>query len=294
MNSRSRSPSGVIDRRREQNRLSQRRRRERQRQHRLSVSGLSPTEMQAGLISTDATPHSMPSPQAQADSVGVAALLDVTIPAHMWVDPTRTAANSASTEQSNARIASTNTNRLMGLDDFLGMMSPGLSESPSQLVTVADTTQWECTLSSNNTAVRNDFYVGAASGVDERNSSVDFLENAPNPPWSGAESQSVFVDRHASSQSQERGLHRAAEIGSGSMVSMLLRNGVDGELLNDKGFTSLHIATQTRRRSVVVVLLQHGVNVNQKSKLGQTALDIAIESRDENVAQLLLDHGATV
>lgn len=88
-------------------------------------------------------------------------------------------------------------------------------------------------------------------------------------------------------------LHLAARCGSRSMVSDILRNGVDVNARDFRGQTPLHwTTTPTGRIEIAELLLQSGVDVEARDKWWLTALDYAVSHNSTLLAKLLSDHGA--
>ncbi|KAK0636629.1 hypothetical protein B0T17DRAFT_86028 [Bombardia bombarda] len=87
-------------------------------------------------------------------------------------------------------------------------------------------------------------------------------------------------------------LHTAAKRGNCEIVKMLLDHNADINERNDKGMTALHIAIEHNQGKVVMLLLQNGVDVNATDNEGHTALSLAVNNNCEAGVRLFLLHGA--
>ena len=93
-------------------------------------------------------------------------------------------------------------------------------------------------------------------------------------------------------------LMTAAEVGSGSMVKLLLTHRAklatrDRLNFHDAGGkTALHRAVQGRRHEVVQLLITAGADMEVRDKLGETALHFSVANGDLPMTDLLLDSGA--
>jgi len=87
-------------------------------------------------------------------------------------------------------------------------------------------------------------------------------------------------------------MHHAARFGSDDVIVWLAKQGVDVTATDRYGATPLHAAAQYGRIHAAKALLNHGASANVSNKYGFTPLHWAARSRYFRVAQVLLDHGA--
>ena len=97
-------------------------------------------------------------------------------------------------------------------------------------------------------------------------------------------------------------LHLAATVNSVIAAQVLLKNGVDKEVVNKLGETPLSIAASRGNLPMVQLLIESGSNVHTKDKSGKTPLIRAVErlryeayeSTVLELVQILLDQGSSV
>ncbi|EAY16918.1 hypothetical protein TVAG_150690 [Trichomonas vaginalis G3] len=77
-----------------------------------------------------------------------------------------------------------------------------------------------------------------------------------------------------------------------SLCEYFLSLGVDINVENDDGITSIDMAISSDHIEIVELLLSHGVNVNAKDGNGDTLLDVAKEYQCKEIYELLLSRGA--
>lgn len=88
-------------------------------------------------------------------------------------------------------------------------------------------------------------------------------------------------------------LHHAAETGFDDMVPQLLRNGVNPNSYNPRGWAALHLAVDRRNQKMIELLIENGANIEKETdRDGNTALTLAILKGYENMVRLLLEKGA--
>ncbi|KAK3334940.1 ankyrin repeat-containing domain protein [Neurospora tetraspora] len=89
--------------------------------------------------------------------------------------------------------------------------------------------------------------------------------------------------------------HVAQRLNGADLCRILLENGADLNLVNDKGLSPLHFAAAHGNVDVAQVLLDNGAKVNQRAVAGDTPLYYAlIMSPSGEITALLLEHGAKV
>lgn len=88
-------------------------------------------------------------------------------------------------------------------------------------------------------------------------------------------------------------LHVAARLGSESLVSLLLAQGVDVDIRSNKvGMTPLMVASYYGHDAVVEKILSQGANANHSDKFGYTALQFAAENGFCSIVEKLLTKDA--
>jgi ankyrin repeat protein len=93
---------------------------------------------------------------------------------------------------------------------------------------------------------------------------------------------------------QEPPLHFAAYRGDRMKVEVLIREGVNVDQLDGRGYAPLHYAARNRQKAVMELLMAKGANVDIKSSHGQTPLFNAIAAGPRDVAELLISMGADI
>ncbi|MGL9718431.1 MAG: ankyrin repeat domain-containing protein [Wolbachia sp.] len=87
-------------------------------------------------------------------------------------------------------------------------------------------------------------------------------------------------------------LHIAARNNCVNMIKSMKDKGVDINIQNERGNTSLHEAVKSDHKEVVQSLIENGADVNAKTKVsGETPLHLA---RNAEIAELLIKSGASV
>jgi ankyrin repeat protein len=91
-------------------------------------------------------------------------------------------------------------------------------------------------------------------------------------------------------------LHLASAERNYTVVKMLIDNGVDVNTVTSDQRTSLHYAALTEYANVnsVLLLLNAGINVNARDAEGMTALHLASQARNYEIVEMLVDNGADV
>ena len=94
------------------------------------------------------------------------------------------------------------------------------------------------------------------------------------------------------SWSGKTALMRAAEMGYGDIVDLLLDNGADATAKNESEDTALTLAVKKGGRVVVNSLINGGAEIDAKNGDGDTALILAVKRQDDDLVNLLLKRGA--
>ncbi len=90
-------------------------------------------------------------------------------------------------------------------------------------------------------------------------------------------------------------LMEAAATGSGDIVQLLLKKGVDVNVQDsDSGMTALMNAGLMHQAKIMQILIDHGADVNAQSKDGTTPLMLAAADGFEDIVRLLIKKGADV
>lgn len=87
-------------------------------------------------------------------------------------------------------------------------------------------------------------------------------------------------------------LHRAAELGLGSVIETLLNNDANVNTCNQDGESALFIATKSGHANVVQLLLQNNAEVKVLSNSGESPFDIANRMEFHNISKLLQESAA--
>ncbi len=91
-----------------------------------------------------------------------------------------------------------------------------------------------------------------------------------------------------------RGFHRAAVAGDRRAVALFLEAGVNTEISNERGWTTLMLAAFNGHDDVIKVLMKHHANVHATDLLGNTALHWASDSGKATSAKLLIEYHADI
>ncbi|KAK1783103.1 hypothetical protein QBC45DRAFT_154258 [Copromyces sp. CBS 386.78] len=87
-------------------------------------------------------------------------------------------------------------------------------------------------------------------------------------------------------------LHTAAKNGNCGIIQMLLDHKTNVNERNSSGMTALHVAIENSQEDVIMLLLQRGVDVNAEDHSHRTALSMAVSNNSEYGVRLCLMHGA--
>lgn len=91
----------------------------------------------------------------------------------------------------------------------------------------------------------------------------------------------------------ERGIWSAAQFGDLKRVKKLIREGVDTDLRDSAGYTSLHYAARNGHLAVCKFLVQHNADINAITRSGRaTALHRACSAGQAEIVKFLLEHKA--
>jgi len=89
-------------------------------------------------------------------------------------------------------------------------------------------------------------------------------------------------------------LHLAAFFGRNEMVSMLLKNGMDINTLNNLQRSALIFAIAGKHKEIVELLIEKGISVHAKDNEQRTPLHWCAIQGNAEVAEVLIKHGANV
>ena len=90
------------------------------------------------------------------------------------------------------------------------------------------------------------------------------------------------------------GLRSTASASTERIVELLLANGAEVDIKNEKGETALTKASRSGYTSIVKELIDYGSNIRAENNGGNTALLVAIENQQEAVIGILIDAGKSV
>ena len=82
--------------------------------------------------------------------------------------------------------------------------------------------------------------------------------------------------------------------GNVKILSIMVRNSVYPEMVNQDGQTILHVAAENGHRDEVEYLIDFGFDVNARDSQGNTALHLAVSHGWEKMVEVLVDAGADV
>ncbi|HLJ57098.1 MAG TPA: ankyrin repeat domain-containing protein [Chthonomonadaceae bacterium] len=105
------------------------------------------------------------------------------------------------------------------------------------------------------------------------------------------EADSSLVDGR-DSKTGKTPLARAAELGRGAAVALLLDRKANAGIEDNEGFTPLHLAARSGRLEVVRLLVKAGADVNAAAKDGETAMSLAKAGGHPEIAAFLAGAGA--
>jgi ankyrin repeat protein len=90
-------------------------------------------------------------------------------------------------------------------------------------------------------------------------------------------------------------LHQATAAGEIERVKLLISEGVDVNVKNDKSLTSLHFAAVNGHKEIVELLLEHGADVNIGCRIIKwTAAEYAMRQNHTEIVELLISKGADI
>ena len=110
----------------------------------------------------------------------------------------------------------------------------------------------------------------------------------------GADINALVVGRSSANWPYRcNALHEAAAAGDKGAVSLLLRHGADGSVVDDRGFTALHFAARAGHTEVVEFLACDKILLEARTPQGKTPLRLAIlHQRSETILELLRNHAS--
>ncbi|MES2356354.1 MAG: ankyrin repeat domain-containing protein [Pseudomonadota bacterium] len=99
-------------------------------------------------------------------------------------------------------------------------------------------------------------------------------------------------EERINNSANEHSMFRAAEWGERETVVRLLREGLEPEIRDDKGWTPLMIASFQGHTEIVIVLIQHGAKVCSRDRDSCSPIHWAAAGGFEDIVKLLLNNGA--
>ena len=100
------------------------------------------------------------------------------------------------------------------------------------------------------------------------------------------------IDAKTTDNGQTALMTAASKRENGAIVTLLLENGAEVNMENDKGATALLVAACTGDSEIVKILLEKGADVNASTQDGLTALLVAGQNGHTAVVRLLEEAGA--
>ena len=82
-------------------------------------------------------------------------------------------------------------------------------------------------------------------------------------------------------------MHKAVEKNMLEMVEIFLKNGADGNVKNNQGYTVLHVAAKEGHVEMCELLLNHGVDPDIRDRFGLAASHWAKQNEHQKIVELL-------
>ena len=79
-----------------------------------------------------------------------------------------------------------------------------------------------------------------------------------------------------------------------SVAAVILRSGMDVDVVNKRAQTAMTCAVFGSKREMINFLLDHGADVNKSDGQGNTYLHLALVNKDFDIASMLIQAGADV
>ena len=146
-----------------------------------------------------------------------------------------------------------------------------------------------------NPSLGNDIPFEEHQRLIQHQQNVEFLECVRRGDKKVVErflSENGSIQLAAQDSAGSTALHICSMKGHTSLITMLLKLGIDINVLDRYQNTALHLAMTEKKYDVVRILLENGVNVNAANEKGETALHSAAWIGDEALADLLIDNKA--
>ena len=89
-------------------------------------------------------------------------------------------------------------------------------------------------------------------------------------------------------------LHFACRYNRVEIVKLLLDNGINANIQDNHGWTPLHWVCVCNSVEAAKLLLNNGTNINMQNNYGTTPLHFACENNSVEIVKLLMDNGANV
>lgn len=147
-------------------------------------------------------------------------------------------------------------------------------------------------------AIDNDDYTGVeillASGADPNQRD---REKNTSPIGLAVDKGNSKIINHLLAKGADGGaelLHSAAAQDNRDLLDLLLGQGSDINLSDEKGKTPLAIACENDNRDLVEYLLKKSANIDQKDNDGNNPLSISLKSKNYKLFNLLVDYGADI
>ena len=142
-----------------------------------------------------------------------------------------------------------------------------------------------------------DRYLDVMRVLLEHGADIDTQNNAQWAPlhrasyYGSLQATRVLLEHNANVQLRNNkgrtALHYARQP---DVVQLLLDQGVDADIQDDDGSTTLHAASSEGKLEVVQLLLKHGVNTEARNKIGQTPFEVALGRGHQAIMQTLSEH----
>ncbi|CRL00256.1 CLUMA_CG013529, isoform A [Clunio marinus] len=104
----------------------------------------------------------------------------------------------------------------------------------------------------------------------------------------------LFISKGADVNHKKQGGHSSVQYAKGykNILELLIKNGADVNVLDDRQDSPLHRAATLGRTGVAKILIENGAKVNVQNREGNTPFHLALEDEQSEVAFLLFESGA--
>ncbi|KAJ5963537.1 uncharacterized protein N7479_003413 [Penicillium vulpinum] len=199
-------------------------------------------------------------------------------------------------------------NGLIGIQNFINM--DDLKESPLSSLISGPSPGISNTGSTEHTLYPSDrdsspMHPGSLANTDGRSSShrttpdtshTIFLPKplTDEPTPASADSASAVLPKTTNNHNTDPGslsaLHIAAQKGHHRIMCVLLQQDIDCDEIDGDGLTPLIHATIGGHEDVVALLLMHGARIGKVDRQGRSVLHLAVSHRHEAILNILLDY----